>query len=60
MNESALLSDEPFDYVILVHWSVLLGRQSKRLIRYVQRNAELGENFKIDIRYVNMEMMWEE
>jgi hypothetical protein len=60
INEKTQISDGHFDYVIMVHWTVLLGRQSKRLIRYVQRNAVLGENFKIDIRYVNMEMLWEE
>jgi hypothetical protein len=60
INEKTQVRDGHFDYVIFVHWTVLLGRQSKRFIRYVQRNAELGKNFKIDIRYVNMEMIWSE
>lgn len=60
LSAHAIINHEHFDYVIMVHWSVILGRQSKRLIRYVQRNASLGSAYKIDIRYVNMEMMWEE
>ncbi len=45
------ISDE--DYIVIVHWSVIMGRQSKRLIRYVQRNLTLAKEARISVYYVN-------
>jgi hypothetical protein len=43
----------PFDYVVVVHWSRYMGRQSKRLIALVQKNARLNKQDRIKIIYVN-------
>lgn len=58
ISDETVIPVEEYDYVVLVHWTVLFGRQSKRLIRFVQKNAQLAGDKKVDIRYVNMEMMW--
>jgi hypothetical protein len=41
------------DYVVVVFWTKFMGRQSKRLIRYVQQNRQLAPGKKIKIVYVN-------
>lgn len=47
------LNITPFDYVVVVHWSKYMGRQSKRLIELVQKNAHLTNRERIKIIYVN-------
>lgn len=47
------LNITPFDYVVVVHWSRYMGRQSKRLIELVQKNARLTNRERIKIIYVN-------
>jgi hypothetical protein len=42
-----------FDYFIVVLWNRFMGRQSKRLIRIVQRNSLLAKDSNIRIVYVN-------
>lgn len=44
---------EKYDYIVVVHWSRFMGRQSKRLIRIVRENAKLAPNKKIRIVYAN-------
>ncbi len=46
-------SIDSFDYIIIVHWSRFMGRQSKRLIKIVQKNAKLATEKKVKIIYVN-------
>jgi hypothetical protein len=41
------------EYVVVVFWTKFMGRQSKRLIRYVQQNRQLAPGKKIKIVYVN-------
>jgi hypothetical protein len=47
------LTITPFDYVVVVHWSRYMGRQSKRLIALVQKNAGLTNRERVKIIYVN-------
>jgi len=44
---------ESYDYVVIVYWNRFMGRQSKRLIRYVQDNVKLETARKVKIIYVN-------
>lgn len=41
------------NYVVIVHWSRFMGRQSKRLIKIVQKNCALGVDQHVRILYVN-------
>ena len=47
------LTITPFDYIVVVHWSRYMGRQSKRLIALIQKNARLTNRERIKIIYVN-------
>ncbi len=41
------------DYFVIVYWSRFMGRQSKRLLRYVRENAKLSSGQHVKIIYVN-------
>lgn len=53
LSNQDVLNVSPFDYVVVVHWSRYMGRQSKRLIAQVQKNARLNKQDRIKIIYVN-------
>jgi len=42
-----------FDYYVIVHWNRFMGRQTRRLLRCVQKNAKLSSGKKLKIVYVN-------
>ncbi len=44
-----------YNYVVVVFWSRVMGRQSKRLIRFVQENAKLATGGKVKVVYVNVD-----
>lgn len=46
-------SPEEYDYIVVIYWSKFMGRQSKRLIRYVDENVKLATDQKIKVIYVN-------
>ncbi len=41
------------DYIVIVYWNKFMGRQSKRLIRIIQKNAKLESKKRVKIIYVN-------
>ena len=41
------------DYLVIVHWNRFMGRQTRRLIRCVQKNAKLTTDEQLKIVYVN-------
>lgn len=41
------------DYFILIYWNRFMGRQSKRLIYYVNKNLKLAGNKKTQTFYIN-------
>jgi hypothetical protein len=41
------------DYFVIVHWNRFMGRQTRRLIRCVQKSAKLTSDQKLKIIYVN-------
>jgi len=53
LSQSSNLSIENFDFVVLVFWNRFMGRQSKRLIHFVQLNNKLEKEKKVKIVYVN-------
>jgi hypothetical protein len=53
-TEEIIQSD--YDYIVVVFWADFMGRQSKRLIRFIQRNVNLAQNNqRVKIIYVNID-----
>ena len=53
LNDKSTIELNDYDFVVLVHWSRFMGRQSKRLIKIVQENAAQNKNYRIKIIYLN-------
>lgn len=53
LSQTEKISVEEYDYIIVVYWNRFMGRQSKRLIKFVQENAKLSKDKKIKIIYAN-------
>lgn len=53
LAQSAKINTDNYDYIVIVYWNIFMGRQSKRLIRFVQNNRKLEQDKKIKIIYVN-------
>lgn len=58
LAESAKIDVLNSDYAIFVYWNKYMERQSKRLIRYVQKNALLEKNRVIKIIYINNDNLY--
>lgn len=58
VSTSKIVSPDDYDYVIVVYWNRFMGRQSKRLVRYVQENAKLSKNKSVKIIYVNNDQIY--
>jgi hypothetical protein len=49
-----ILSDyDTASYNVVVYWNVFMGRQSKRLIRFVKENCELAEEDSVKLWFAN-------
>lgn len=53
LSQTSNFSTQNYNYVVVVFWNRFMGRQSKRLIRFVQENINLGIKEKVKIIYVN-------
>ncbi len=53
LSQTSKLSIESYDYLIIVYWNRFMGRQSKRLIHFIQDNSKLETKKKVKIIYVN-------
>jgi len=53
LSQTKLHSADGYDYIVIVYWSRFMGRQSKRLIRYVQENSKLASTKKVKVLYAN-------
>jgi hypothetical protein len=53
LPQTLKFSIKDYDYILIVFWNRLMGRQSKRLIRYVQQNSILAGDSRVKIIYVN-------
>lgn len=46
------------DYLVIVHWSRFMGRQSKRLIKQVRENSRLYHSGNVKLLFVNTDNLW--
>lgn len=54
LNNKSVPSDTlNSDYYVIVYWNRFMGRQSKRLIKYIEENIKLSGNKKVQTFYVN-------
>jgi hypothetical protein len=58
LTSTRKLSIDNYDFIVIVYWSKFMGRQSKRLIHYVQDNIKLARDKRIKIVYVNTDNMF--
>lgn len=52
LSQTKKISADSSDFTIIVYWNRFMGRQSKRLVRFIQDNSKLA-NKKVKIIYVN-------
>jgi len=52
-NQTETFDPKAYDYIIVVYWNKFMGRQSKKLIKHVQKNTELAKATSVKILYVN-------
>ncbi len=57
LSQTISFSADSYDYIVMVYWNEFMGRQSSRLIRYVQDNSKLVTDKKVKIIYVNNDNM---
>lgn len=53
LSQTTQFKKDSYDYIVIVYWNRFMGRQSKRLIRFVQENGTLELVKKVKIIYVN-------
>lgn len=53
LNNNSLDKMDEYNYIVIVHWSRFMGRQSKRLIKIVQKNVAQNKTHKTKIIYLN-------
>ena len=58
LSQTQKFSAEDYDYIVLVYWSRFMGRQSERLIRFVQNNRALEKEKKVKIIYANTDNLF--
>ena len=60
LSKTEEFSEDQYDYFVVVYWSRFMGRQSKRLIKFVQENSKLAPDKKIKIIYANTDDIFAE
>lgn len=53
LSQTEKISTDNYDYIVIVYWNRFMGRQSKRLVRFVQDNSKLETDKKVKIIYAN-------
>lgn len=53
LSQTEKIQIDQYDYIVIVNWNRFMGRQSKRLIRFVQDNSKLATGEKVKIIYAN-------
>jgi len=53
LSQMSKLTIDNYDYIVIIYWSRFMGRQSKRLIHFIQDNGKLAGGNKIRIIYAN-------
>lgn len=52
------IKNKEFDYFVIVYWNRFMGRQSKRLVHFIQENCKLATDKKVRLIYVNTDNMY--
>lgn len=58
LNTTSTFRVADYDYVVIVFWNRFMGRQSKRLIRFVQENCKLENVKKVKLIYANTDNLF--
>lgn len=58
LSQTEKFSIERYDYLVIVYWNRFMGRQSKRLIHFVQTNSKLEKEKKVKIIYANTDNLF--
>ncbi|MBI3502470.1 MAG: hypothetical protein HY063_11825 [Bacteroidetes bacterium] len=53
LSQTKKFSSDNYDYFVIVYWNTFMGRQSKRLIRFIQDNSKISTDKKVKIIYAN-------
>jgi hypothetical protein len=53
LQQTSKLSVDDYDYIVIIYWNRFMGRQSKRLIHFIQDNSKLSADKKVKIIYAN-------
>ncbi len=53
LSQTSKFYVDNYDYIVIVYWNRFMGRQSKRLIHFVQENSKLEKEKKVKIIYAN-------
>lgn len=53
LSKTTMFSPDKYEYTVIVFWNRFMGRQSKRLIHFIQENRKLVPNRKVKIIYAN-------
>jgi hypothetical protein len=58
LSNTENISIDSYDYIVIVYWSIFMGRQSKRFIRYIQDNCKLEPEMRVKIIYANIDNLF--
>jgi thiol-disulfide isomerase/thioredoxin len=53
LSQTQKFAVSDYDYIVVIFWNRWIGKQSKRLIHFIQENCKLAKNEKVKIIYVN-------
>ena len=53
LSSTEKINTDNYDFLVIVYWNRFMGRQSKRLIKFIQTNCKLNTDKKVKILYVN-------
>jgi hypothetical protein len=53
LSQTHKFAASDYDYIVVVFWNRMIGKQSKRLIHFIQENCKLAKKEKVKLIYVN-------
>ncbi len=58
LENSSINNISNYDYLLMIHWSVFMGRQSKNLIKIAKKFVRNNADKSIEVVYVNMDNIY--
>jgi hypothetical protein len=58
LSQTSKISIDNYDYIVIVYWNRFMGRQSNRLIQFVQENSKLEKEKSVKIIYANTDNLF--